>query len=760
MASAQVSRKQGHLEAGKKKFEEFRRKKAAEKAKKAESTPQQVSDGLQLEKQASEEEVFADSSGVGISYDNLAEGHFEPSVVIANNRVQETETDFNSDFSSSIDTNTKLSLLANNVDGNLSIPKHSHLIGDEYKGDAYYVGSDKHERANHEFLNEMNGGVSSTQVAPTIGNDDVLTHRPSSNQEIYHASSHFNDNGIDNYPSIYDNTPGKDFLLGNSGTSVFTPNFLPKNSIRALLQDKLENGGYLGNGQIATPYQNSVRSSTNMVRPVFGVGQKIPEFPDTEEKKKFSGSTAHIGGSDRSTPWSSNDIYADYSDTQLWLNRAPQSPTASGRRSRPSFLDSIQISKGPASPPPLFGATKVDSSNSKVYPMDSLTELDSPKSVNSVIASSKEVAKFNHFTENKHDFLSRKQNEDFAALEQHIEDLTQEKFSLQRAMETSRALAESLASENSTLTDSFNQQGSLVNQLKFDLEKLQEEIKAQLVELEAVKIEYANAQLECHAADERAKLLASEVIGLEEKALRLRSNELKLERLLENSQAEVSSYRKKMSSLEKDRQDLQSTVDALQEEKKLLQVKLRKASASGRSVDIRETSTNKKEMSTSTEDLGSVTEGSNLDSYGTELLRNDDDLNHENIMLHLEGLPLTIPSDQARMIQNINTLIAELALEKDQLMQALSAESSQRSKLSEINKEFTRKLESQTQRLELLMSQSMANENIQPRQPDLHSEHENTAYADEGDEVVERVLGWILRLFPGGPSKQRTSKRL
>lgn len=41
---------------------------------------------------------------------------------------------------------------------------------------------------------------------------------------------------------------------------------------------------------------------------------------------------------------------------------------------------------------------------------------------------------------------------------QHIEDLTQEKFSLQRALETSRALAESLASENSTLTDSFNQQ--------------------------------------------------------------------------------------------------------------------------------------------------------------------------------------------------------------------------------------------------------------------------------------------------------------
>lgn len=34
-------------------------------------------------------------------------------------------------------------------------------------------------------------------------------------------------------------------------------------------------------------------------------------------------------------------------------------------------------------------------------------------------------------------------------------------------------------------------------------------------------MEYANAQLECDAADERAKLLASEVIALEEKVYHL-----------------------------------------------------------------------------------------------------------------------------------------------------------------------------------------------------------------------------------------------
>lgn len=44
-------------------------------------------------------------------------------------------------------------------------------------------------------------------------------------------------------------------------------------------------------------------------------------------------------------------------------------------------------------------------------------------------------------------------------------------------------------------------------------------VSCQQVELESIKSEYTNAQLECNAADERAKLLASEVIGLEEKVL-------------------------------------------------------------------------------------------------------------------------------------------------------------------------------------------------------------------------------------------------
>ncbi|XP_052480896.1 uncharacterized protein LOC105764055 isoform X1 [Gossypium raimondii] len=58
----------------------------------------------------------------------------------------------------------------------------------------------------------------------------------------------------------------------------------------------------------------------------------------------------------------------------------------------------------------------------------------------------------------------------FILILQHIEDLTQEKFSLQRALEASRTLAESLAAENSSLTDSYNQQRSIVNRLKSDMD--------------------------------------------------------------------------------------------------------------------------------------------------------------------------------------------------------------------------------------------------------------------------------------------------
>ncbi|GMP51469.1 hypothetical protein CsSME_00017686 [Camellia sinensis var. sinensis] len=53
----------------------------------------------------------------------------------------------------------------------------------------------------------------------------------------------------------------------------------------------------------------------------------------------------------------------------------------------------------------------------------------------------------------------------------------------------------------------------------------------------------------------------------------------------------------------------------------------------------------------------------------------------ENRQFNLEVSSLNIPVDQMKTIQNINTLISELALEKEELMQALLAESSESSTL-------------------------------------------------------------------------------
>ncbi|KAG2306851.1 hypothetical protein Bca52824_026599 [Brassica carinata] len=462
---------------------------------------------------------------------------------------------------------------------------------------------------------------------------------------------------------------------------------------------------------------------------------------------------------------------------------------ASVKRNRPSFLDSLNISRAPetqyqhpeiqgdfvtSSGSQFTGGAAGSGPSSLQYisgdresngPSLMSGASDSPYPYDNFRSPSFPVA--NGVMPSFTDYSLPKQNDDFSTLEQHIEDLTQEKFSLQRDLDASRALAESLASENSSMTDTYNQQRSIVNQLKDDMEKLHQQIQAQMGELESVRNEYANAQLECNAADERSQILASEVISLEDKALRLRSNELKLERELESAQVDMSSYKKKLQSLEKDRQDLQSTIKALQEEKKVLQTMVQKASSGGKSTDLGKSSTSRKNASTSTEGLvisDTMPGISNQETDSADLLGSDSSntaVIHETGQLTLEGFPLSVPADQMRLIENINTLIAELAIEKNELVQALSSELSQTARVKELNKELSRKLEVQTQRLELLTAQNMAIDNVSPaKQPDSHVVQERPPIADEGDEVVERVLGWIMKMFPGGPSKRRTSKLL
>ncbi|KAF7025286.1 hypothetical protein CFC21_037494, partial [Triticum aestivum] len=396
-------------------------------------------------------------------------------------------------------------------------------------------------------------------------------------------------------------------------------------------------------------------------------------------------------------------------------------PTAYNR-SRPSFLDSIGVQRAlPAEAPyvePSKASNKLfSSSNSESSSVQQPSQQSTQNNVvdNSVIAGrqeynsekgpygnsilpdslpSKDEKSLQYGNQMFQDFTSREKDDGFASLEQLIEDLTTEKFSLQRTLEKSQELAQNLATDNSALTDKFNQQAHVISQLTSDMERLQDEIQAQLLALETIRSEYANAQLECNAADERGKVLAAEVILLEDKALKLRSNELKLEKEVEGLNSEISSYKRKVSSLEKERQHLQSTVEALQEEKKLLHSKLRNIPVSEKVNVIEKPSVDKRDASTATEDLdtGESSSSQTLTSTSDPLQDVGTSVSQFNNMSDFPSFgeaSSSIPDDQLRMIDNINSLMSELAVEREELMRALRIESSNCSKLKELNRDLT-----------------------------------------------------------------------
>lgn len=157
----------------------------------------------------------------------------------------------------------------------------------------------------------------------------------------------------------------------------------------------------------------SLHSTSSTADSAFGLNQKLSVSSDMGDKK-FSGAIDYMGSINHSSSWTSDHKYDDYNyDGRSLSDHAPVSQSAAGRRSRPSFLDSIQISS-----PALSVAEKADKLDSIVYPADGLGSSYSQQPGNSSIAYGDGVGLFNNVVENKHNFFSQKQNEDFAALEQ------------------------------------------------------------------------------------------------------------------------------------------------------------------------------------------------------------------------------------------------------------------------------------------------------------------------------------------------------
>ncbi|KAJ8459027.1 hypothetical protein OPV22_031953 [Ensete ventricosum] len=801
MASAKVmsnsvasSRKQGHLELGKKKLEEFRKKKAAK---------QVVSAG---HLQSTDVDQYENSSKSSQHKEDDSSGRGGTNAVKTSGVVMSYEDKaVNSSQNSNVDSSTKMPVNSNAWNYNSHISSHGNSEQEAVTDKVLRLpdSSTSSESANGYYdhwreKNELSGNEESK-----VGSADG-----------FKADQHIAFDPDITEPYIDGNIHSPGFHLHN----IESDDFANRVSSTSHMHDMDASGAY---NWSTLPEKSESLSATHTL----GYLSASTKIYDAEKPFQISNidnhGTVSAGGRiadaisrrfnvDNST-WHAPESFSAGFSSGFGRSSGETFPvtnygTTFGR-SRPSFLDSLGVPRvssisniSHGGPDSIVTPVSFDNSKFQNTEAQLSASLQQPSADNSMEQSLRLTAldstreKQSSFIptgffdeeqqpkqratdqdiQRDHEFPSLKKDEDFASLEQHIEDLTKEKFSLQRALQTAQTLAESLAAENSSLTDSFNQQGKVVNQLKSDMERLQEEIKAQMLAFESVKLEYTNAQLECNAADERAKLLASEVISLEEKALRLRSNELKLEKQMENLNSEITSFKRKVSVLEKERQDLQSTVDALQEEKKMLQSMLRKASADGNTKRTMEVSSIKQDASTSTDDLdvkdnennaqGSmINSGINamqdvgpsaaLSSVTSSFLLDDR-------RMDLPDACIDLPQDQLRMIENIKALISELAVEKEELVQALRIESSNCSKLKDLNKDLSQKLEVQTQRLELLTSQRMANENVLAKPIDMHSTHDTMEYADEGDEVVERVLGWIMKLFPGGPAKRRTSKLL
>ncbi|XP_026435870.1 protein BLISTER-like [Papaver somniferum] len=782
MSSAQVSRKQD-LEAGKRKLEEFRKKKAERRIGKKVAPIGQTQPAADVSQSEDKKALqIPDSDGAGPSERNGVSYEESPPSAVVRDDTKAYDSSQTTELGSSSVTHDSAPISNKTHDVLLYAgPFQKHAADQDSR---WYDRSrlPESQSVNYAGLREdMNHNINSAGTRePTY---EATIDQPATPKPFY-LTGVTDTNSQSDYYSRFDGhlrQDSKEFSAKAPETShVFNADFQ---------SDKLADD--VGFGTLSTSgsqYEDPIHPSTNLTESVLDFknkhgGSDFNGASFLEERRKFNNSINHQQGTDNA-PWLSSEL--------------PSIDTASiagNRQSRPSFLGSLNVNTVPSeshmsctdqekSEPFLIASkaknqTQVSSASrrpfsSTVGNFDSLKSdlfgasepvLNLSVSIGNDGETLRQSTKENNAERKQESFLP-KHDENFAALEQHIEDLTQEKFSMQRSLDASRSLSESLAAENSSLTDSYNQQGALVNQLRLDMERLQEEIRAQLLEIESIKMEYVNAQLECTAADERAQILTSEVIELEEKALRLRSSELKLERQLENSNDEITSYKRKVSILEKERQDLQLTINAMQEEKKVLQSKLRNASGGEKSFDVQTPSV--KDMSTSTQDL-EVSGGEIMSStFDPEMQEAAFPLPGsssaiqlpENSQFHPSVSSAAIPPDQLYMIGNINALILELVLEKEELTRALVSESSNGSTLKELNRELSRKLEAQTQRLELLTAQSMASENLQARQPDLLTMNDGTTYTDEGDEVVERVLGWIMKLFPGGPTKRRTSKLL
>ncbi|GAB4825605.1 hypothetical protein Ancab_008479 [Ancistrocladus abbreviatus] len=554
MASAQVlsnSARKEHLEAGKRRLEEFRKKKAADRAKKAASASQpHAADSTVYEIQAlNNVQTHLPHSGDAVTSGGVGDVATGPSGLVTDNAERSYGFSHGNELKPTTYVNAN-PFSMNNYSAFLRSLPQTQVKDQENKRDD--AGSVKRANPYDWQQAEIGGDVGHIGGGRYI--DGILSDNFEADYK--HISR--------DYTKSYNNHS----YLGAEGAQSNENNGFPEVSIflDSHPHDLSENVHHKRTGSILFPNKfDSVQPDAHLRAPesepsihgnmdlhlsdcvISGVVERKLNYSDPLPKSL----SEPVQASEKLSSAFHSDVRDSSSHSSPQLAATETHP----RRSRPSFLDSLNIGVSRSEqhnydslevPSMEVGATPgYQKSFPETVTLQPFSRWEAPNRSGSFPGNAFGGQNiYENNIERKFELHSQKQNEDFAALEQHIEDLTQERFSLQRALDASKALAESLAAENSSLTESYNQQASVVNQLKLEMEKLQVEINAQLGELESMRLHYTNAHLECSAADERAKLLASEVISLEEKALRLRSSELKLEKELERSNNELTSCKK------------------------------------------------------------------------------------------------------------------------------------------------------------------------------------------------------------------------
>jgi len=113
--------------------------------------------------------------------------------------------------------------------------------------------------------------------------------------------------------------------------------------------------------------------------------------------------------------------------------------------------------------------------------------------------------------------------DDFKALQQHIGELTEEKFMLQRGLEQQAKLAGLLADENERLAERCNEHAGEAESLRGQVAELSSEMGRAAMLLEMARGEKDVAVAAASEAGERARAMAAEVVALEEKLLKAKA---------------------------------------------------------------------------------------------------------------------------------------------------------------------------------------------------------------------------------------------